>query len=236
MEQFFALGVLGENMMAEHYYPVDDPKIKCGETVKWHVVIYNHMGSAQYVSIRAKLLNQTTPPPDDMNHTASPVPFFKEIRRVLVDNETWTFPFYWSVEDVAGPNDSFKIKALKLNNTTLTQCLDTAALNGYNFRIVLELWTYSNEAAGFRYGWGAGEEARSAWVQIWFNLTLPTLQQTEEAIVRSQQCLLLTPSIETAKLMDGTLSVGFTMERASADVREGPWWDVDILKSHEGVR
>jgi len=174
VEKFFALGLLGENMMAEHYYPGDDPRVKPGDLVKWHVTLYNHMGSVQYVAVRAKLLNQTTPPPDDLNHTASSVPFFKEIGHVLVDNETWVFPFYWSIDNVSWSGDPARIAALKVNNVTITQGLNTTALGGYNFRIVLELWSCGNETTGFQFGWRSGEEIRSAWVQIWFNLTLST--------------------------------------------------------------
>jgi len=179
VEPFFALGILGEEMMAEHYYPGDNSSIKLGDSVKWHVTLYNHMGSAQYVSIRAKLLNATTPPPDEMNHTASAVPSFREIRRVLADNETWTFPFYWSVEGVSWSNGSLRIAALKLNNITIAQGLSTAARHGHNFRIVLELWSYSNQTSGFQFGWSSGGERRSAWVQIWFNLTASAAMQNQ---------------------------------------------------------
>lgn len=185
VEQFFALGILGENMMAEHYYPGDNSSIELGDTVKWHITLYNHMGSVQYVAIKAKLLNQTTPPPDDMNHTASAVPPFKEIGRVLVDNETWMFPFYWSVEGTSWSNDSLRITTLKLNNVTITQGLNTTAQHGYNFRIVLELWSYANQTSGLQFGWRSGGEMRSAWVQIWFNLTASTAtqNQTERIVV-----------------------------------------------------
>jgi len=174
VEEFFALGLLGKNMMAEDYYPEDDPNIRIGELVKWHVTVYNHMRSAQYVAVRAKLLNQTTPPPDDITHTASSVPSLKEIAHVLVENETWVFPFYWSIENASWSDRSARISALKLNNITITQGLNTTALEGYNFRIVLELWAYGNETTGFQFGWRSGQEMRSAWNQIWFNLTVPT--------------------------------------------------------------
>jgi len=187
-EQFFALGILGENMMAEHYYPGDSPNIKLGDVVKWHVTIYNHMGSVQYIAIRAKLLNQTTPPPDDLNNTASPVLFFREIRHVLVDNETWTFPFYWSAERATESNGAVQIIELKLNNMTINERLDTTAIHGHNFRIVLELWTYNDSIDGFQFGWRAGGEARTAWVQIWFNITLQ--QNFEGANVGDQESIL----------------------------------------------
>jgi len=175
VEQFFALGLLGENMMAERYYPRNDTGIRPGDLVKWYVTLYNHMGGVQYVSVRAKLLNQTTPPPDDLNHTASSVSSFREIEHVLVDNETWVFPFYWSIANVSWSADSAGIAALNLNNVTITQGLNTTARDGYNFRMVLELWVYDNETTGFRFGWRSGGEMRSAWNQIWFNLTLPTV-------------------------------------------------------------
>ena len=36
-EPFMALALLGEEGMAEHYYPDDDPSIEVGEEVSWTV-------------------------------------------------------------------------------------------------------------------------------------------------------------------------------------------------------
>jgi len=62
-EPFLALALLGEEGMAEHYYPQDDPNIPVGDAVHWTLYLYNHMGAAQYVAVRVKLLNATTTAP-----------------------------------------------------------------------------------------------------------------------------------------------------------------------------
>jgi hypothetical protein len=37
------------------------------------------------------------------------------------------------------------------------------ALNGYNFRIVLELWVYDEISESYNYGWVTKQEPHSAW-------------------------------------------------------------------------
>ena len=46
------------------------------------------------------------------------------------------------------------------------------AEDGYNFRIILELWFYDEGLNEFQFGWGYGDELRCAWNQIWFNSTI----------------------------------------------------------------
>jgi len=169
-EPFFALGVLGENMMAEQYYPDDDPNIRNGSLVRWHVGVYNHMGSIQYVAVRVKLLNSTLPSPNSSSCVPSIVPAFFEFRRVLVKNETWWFPFYWSISETDHQGDVITITEFIVNNVTLKP--DARAVSGFNFRIVLELWVYNEATGNFEFTWESTQKSSCVWNQIWFNATL----------------------------------------------------------------
>jgi hypothetical protein len=48
---------------------------------------------------------------------------------------------------------------------------DSSASNGYNFRLIFELWTWNTDSANFQFGWFAPVEIRVAWLQLWFNAT-----------------------------------------------------------------
>jgi hypothetical protein len=169
-EQFFQLYVLGVNHLASDYYPNDDPNIRLGDSVHWYVGVTNFMGSVQLVAIRVKLGNQTIQPPDDQNAIPSQAPLITEWRRFLQDNETWEFSFIWQILNATSSRGVTRILGLMVNNQTYP-VLGVDALNGYNFRFIIELWTWSVDSNAFGFGWYAGTEHRVAWLQIWFNAT-----------------------------------------------------------------
>lgn len=169
-EQFFALAVLGEEGMVEKYYPDYDPNIEVGEEVHWTIYLYNHLGEAQYVAVRVKLLNSTMLAPNSTSCSPSPAPVVYEIRRVLLDNETWLYPFDWNLLNVVLNGDSISIERLMINGQPYQ--INVGTLNGFNFRIVLELWIYDEVSERFNFGWVTMQESHCAWNQIWFNVTL----------------------------------------------------------------
>ena len=156
--------------MAEHYYPGDDPLIEVGEEVRWTLYLYNHVGEAQYVAVRVKLLNSTMLAPNSTSCSPSPEPVVYEARRVMLDNETWLYPFSWSIEDVEGVGDFLEIKQLSMNGGPI----GTRAVSegGFNYRFIIELWVYDEDIKDFRFGGRYGDELRCAWNQVWFNATL----------------------------------------------------------------
>jgi hypothetical protein len=201
-ERLFALGVSGD------YSAGESLRVVPGEQIDLYVAVSNHMGSVQYVMIRAKLLNDSMPSPDFVGNATEPLPYFtnetapspeapkyrpslvlpfEEFTCVLVDNGTWVLPFQWSVEGVSRSGYTVGITALKLNNITIANGLSATAKHGFNFRIVLELWTYANQTAGWQYGWRSGNEDRSAWTQIRFDLVLPQagMNQTTRVVVEN---------------------------------------------------
>lgn len=168
-EPFLALAVLGEEGMAEHYYPGDDAQIEVGEEVHWTVYLYNHMGETTYVAVRVKLLNSTIIAPNSTSCSPSPAPVVYEVRRVLMDNETWLHPFSWSILSVEQVGEFVDVRSLFVNGGTVDT--HVVALHGFNYRLVLELWVYDEGLKDFRFGWSCGKESHCAWNQLWFNAT-----------------------------------------------------------------
>lgn len=169
-EKFFALAVLGEEGMAEKYYPADDPNIGVGETVNWTLYIYNQMGEAQYIAVRVKLLNSTIPPPNSTVCVPSPAPLVYEIRDVLLHNETLLHPFSWSIEEVGQFGGFVGVSLLSVNGDLVKA--DAFSEDGFNLRFVFELWVFDEKSDDFQFGWRCSDEPRCIWNQLWFNATL----------------------------------------------------------------
>jgi hypothetical protein len=167
-EPFFALAILGEEGMAEHYYPGDDPNIIVGQLVRWNIFIYNHMGEAQYVAVQVKLLNSTMSAPNSTTCTPSPAPVVFEARRIALDNETLLLPFSWSITEVEQEGNFLNVNSISVNDETV----DIHAVAGYgcDYRLVLELWVYDKDLGDFQFGWGYRDERSCTWNQVWFNV------------------------------------------------------------------
>lgn len=172
-EKFFAIAVLGEEEMTENYYPNNDPNIDVGEELHWNLYIHNNMGEVRYVAIRAKLLNSTMTAPNSTSCSYSPASVVYEVRRVLLDNEVWVYPFSWNIAEIERFEDITEITQLSVNQNIFE--IRVVAKDGYNFRMVFELWVYDSDLDDFRYGWSSGDELYCAWTQLWFNATLPEL-------------------------------------------------------------
>jgi len=170
-EQFFQFYVLGERRMISDYYPEGKGDIPPNTQVRWYLGVTNFMGSVQYVLIRVKLGNALTNPPNETTFAPADAPVVCEFRRVLLNNETWEFPFFWEISDRMEEGGVVYI-ALNVNNESLG-FQELGAKGGRNFRFIFELWTYSREEGDFIFGWYSGEERKISWLQIWFNSTIP---------------------------------------------------------------
>lgn len=151
-EQFLAMWVLGANGLAEHYYPNDNPNLKPGENVNWTLGVYNHMGRIEYVVVRVKLLNSTLPSPDGVTGTPSPISVLLELRRVLVDNETWSLSFSWQILALAQKGQSLSITGLMVQQMPFGGTL-ASAVSGSQFRFVFELWFYDESTNDLAFSW-----------------------------------------------------------------------------------
>jgi hypothetical protein len=172
-EQFFQIYVLGSNRLAADYYPNDNPNISPGEPVTWYLGVTNDMGNTQFAAIVIRLGNQTINPPNDTQGLPSPAPLVTEYGRFIQNNETWEFPFTWSISNMTVANGSTHILDLQIGNASY-RLPSSMAQNGYNFRIIIELWTMQSDTGALQFGWNTAGVHRVAWLQIWFNSTSTT--------------------------------------------------------------
>jgi len=168
-EEFFQLYALGETRMAERYYPNNDTNIPVDTPVKWYLGTTNFMGSIQLAIIRAKLGNQTLAPPNETEVTPAPLPILIEFHKVVQNNETWEFPFIWKITNTTKVGN---LTYLTLNISGIETRIDgIGAKDGYNYRLIFELWTLDTESNDIIFGWRASNQRRAAWLQLWFNAT-----------------------------------------------------------------
>jgi uncharacterized membrane protein len=169
-DHWFDIYLLDSNRAASNYYPRNNTNIEPGVQVAWYVGVSNSMGSVQLIAIVVKAGNQTTKWPNDQQAIESPAPVLVEFARFLQDNETWEKPFIWSIENGTSSNGYAHILSVRINNVTYPISGWTAS-NGYNFRLIFELWTWQIQSNSFIFGWVSNEQRRVAWLQIWFNAT-----------------------------------------------------------------
>jgi uncharacterized membrane protein len=162
--------ILGSNGLAENYYPNNNSTLTQGEPVNWTLGVYNHMGELEYVVVRVKILNSTLASPNELTGTPSPVDEIFEFSRILVDNETWSIPFGWSILNLTQQGQSVLLTGLSINQTSLRGNLGSAT-SGINFRLVFELWSYDENTSASTFSWNAQGTTHSVWTQIWFNAT-----------------------------------------------------------------
>lgn len=171
-EQFFQFYVLGRNRLAADYYPENRANLQVPANMSWYIGVTNNMGNVQMVEIRLRLGNGTTSTPNDTTPTPSSAPELLAFDRILADNETWEFPFSWSIANATKTSSSTLITIVKVNNQAY-EPLDWSAVKGYNFRVIFELWVWQTNTNSFEYGWNSSGQRRTAWLQIWFNMTNP---------------------------------------------------------------
>jgi len=168
-EEFFQLYLLGSNRKLGGYFPDNNPNISLGTAIRWHVGVTNFMGSIQYVAIKFKLGNMSIPPPDETTLVPSPAPLVMEYQRVILDNETWEFPFEWKIVAATPKRDA---TSLVLNiNGTIVETPGVVSTDARNFRMIIELWIYNPSTGTVEFGWVTGSQRRIAWLQVWFNVT-----------------------------------------------------------------
>jgi uncharacterized membrane protein len=171
-ERFLSISTLGSNETAENYYPDGESTIAVGDTMKWNLNVYNHMGQTEYLSIRMKLVNSSQPTPDESSyHQDQQSPIFR-LDRVVEGNSRWIEPLTWSIAGIAQDIDQISIKSLSVNGVNIDN-LNTKTVRGKEFRIIFELWRYDTAAQKFVFsqpstGKQFDPNQMSNWNQIWF--------------------------------------------------------------------
>ena len=164
--RFFELGLLDKNKAATAYFAIDNSTLEIGTQVRWFIFVHNHMGNAEKVSVRVKLLNSTMSQPIESKNTPSPSSFFLEIPLSLSINETVLLPFTWGISEAASQDGTTIIRQLTVNNQTL----DINVSSKNYFSLVFELWVYDQISQNYLFGWHSGNDFSSASVNMGFKI------------------------------------------------------------------
>ena len=164
--RFFELGLLDKNQTAKAYFEIDNSTIEIGTQVNWFIFVHNHMGSAEKISVRVKLLNSTMVLPIDSKNTPSPTSFFLELPSSLSINETVLLPFSWSIPQTTSQDGETIIRQLTVNN----QIFDINIASNDYFSLVFELWVYDQVSQTYLFGWRSENGFSSASINMGFRI------------------------------------------------------------------
>jgi uncharacterized membrane protein len=167
-ESFIELAILGENKLANNYYPDDDPNIEILQKIKWHLYLYNHVAEPMFVELKVKLSNSTVKPPNSTTCRHSKTQEIFNIRKILRKNETWIKPITWEIKKILKENGKIKIENISFEDYTTQATI--ISNRGEKFRIIFELWIFDKESKDFEFGWKKGDKVECLWNQIWFGL------------------------------------------------------------------
>jgi len=211
VEPFLALYTLGRDKTLSNYYAGGSPDLYPNDSVLWYVGVYNHMGLAQYLEIRFKLLNGTLPSPNEAANQPSNVLPFATARQLVDSNGTFLIPAAWSIANVASSNETLTINSLQFNGV-LEQNLNISAKNGYNFRMVIELWVFDPQIGDFVFWWPSGTEKKSSWNQVWFNVPVQSKSaRLDASALPNPVQIAVGQSVPVAYRLSDATGVGVTL-------------------------
>lgn len=171
-EDFASISVLGSRMTAAFYFPNNDTTVVTNEPIQWYVQVYNHERDLQLFSVYVILANLTTTSPNATSHTPSGGTMLAQYYRAMQNGETWTIPLSWSITNrTITPGivtNTTTINRVTVNNQVVNSA-DVSAIGGANFRIVIELWSYSAQSRSYTFSYIANGLLDSVFDQIWFN-------------------------------------------------------------------
>jgi hypothetical protein len=172
MARQLSLSILSANLTTDDYFNNDNSTIDVRNLSRWYASVHNGVGSPEYVALRIKLLNSSQAVSDDISDISvgpSPGSTVYEIKQMIENNSTLVVPLEWSITDVGKVANNTIIERLNINGNDIEN-LHLASPSGKNFRFIVELWNYDPNTNDFTYVWSDGQNNRSVWSQIWFNL------------------------------------------------------------------
>jgi hypothetical protein len=164
---FFGLGLLGKDKTADGYFTNGNSIVEVGVLNSWFIYVNNHMGTAQNVSIRAKLLSSAMELPDDQKHQHSNATAFAEFPLSISFNETVLLPFFWKIVKVERQNNSNIIDSLMVNDKLAK--IGVSDSNS-SFTIVFELWVQNSDIGDYMFGWESKNGVSSASINMGFKV------------------------------------------------------------------
>lgn len=164
-EEFIAWGVYSPSGSLSGYFSGQGANVTVGETLSWHFVITNDMGSIQFIQVVYRLSNSSYVAPNATYPASAPElgneSIFVPTSQNTVLNLTWSV----SSGRVAG-----ELKFLNMTINGIQVSPPVGAVGGQRFRFFFELWTYDSESGKFLYGYKGQSGRVGAPLQVWFNV------------------------------------------------------------------
>ena len=173
-ERFFELGLLGKDKLAKDYYLNDNYSLTLGSKVDWFIYVHNHIGSAQNVVVKVKLINSTIDLPNDLDNQPCPFDSIAEFPLSMSVNDSLIVPFSWIIVEAISQKNSTIIKQLTVNDQIVE--VNVSDFSKSFFRMVFELWVYNESLQTYEFGWESEKGLSSSSINMAFRVTLETDQ------------------------------------------------------------
>lgn len=167
-QEFFQMYMLGDTGIIGSYFPNDNSSwMPIGLTNQWTLVVSNHMGTTQQVSVIIRIGNSTTTAPNSTIAESANSAALLSLNESLGNEETRTFPFQWNITSVSFSDNYYSLN-LDVNGHSIHELVPAAG--GKDFRFIFELWSAPTPGETPRFGWTNNGVAEAAWLQVWFNV------------------------------------------------------------------
>lgn len=171
-DRFFELGLLGKDKMAKDYYLNNTSSLTLGSQIDWFIFVNNHIGSAQNVIVKVKLVNSTIDLPNDLDNQPCPFDSIAEFPFSISTNASLVVPFSWIIVEAISQKNSTIIKQLIVNDQIVE--VNVSDFSNSFFRMVFELWVYNESLQEYEFGWESEKGLSSSSINMAFRVTLET--------------------------------------------------------------
>jgi uncharacterized membrane protein len=140
-----------------------------GQNNNWTLHINNHMARVELVMITVRIGNLTTQSPNS-TVPAVTLPTIDRYQRFVNDGSSVSVKFSWTVTSL-NQTGGLVYPSLQINGQLPVPSSPIGAVQGRNFKLIFELWTFDTASSSFQYGY-AGQFSRvGTWLQVWFNVS-----------------------------------------------------------------
>lgn len=167
-DEYISIAILNGNKMMTQYMnnPYDRAIIE--ENINWYIHLHNNLLDETNVRIKVKLQNSTGDAPSSEQMRPSEARTLYEVNSILAHNQTELLEINWMVQKIAVLDNTTHITSILINEQEINT--DIYSNDQTPFRILFELWTYSDTYNEYIFGYETEHISYAPWAQIWFTV------------------------------------------------------------------
>lgn len=166
-DKYISISTLDRNMLTDSYFEHSNSTVSPYDVLHWNVKIYNHMQDAEYISVRARIIDSAQSSPNDTIGVPANGTIVFEKRLVLAMNSSAIVPFNWEFQR---DNSTLLTSDYTITINGVKKHFSGPAIHkGEELGIVFEVWTFDPSKMDFEYGWLTDSATKYAWNQLWFS-------------------------------------------------------------------